>query len=565
MAVLLEVDYFNSYWIKKLTGGGAGSSIPISSAISPGPAYPGTTGQPPGGNEYIWYVEEARIRGGYNNVATDYGVKAYLDEPEPIQQHRFNSLIYSGLYNSRTGINKTNVFSVADDLIRSADPQNGSIQKTYAEDTNLIVLQQDKCSRALIDKDTIYTTEGGTQTQAGAKVIGQIVPYTGEYGISNNPESFAVYGYRKYFTDKDRNAVLRLSNDGLTEISAYGMTDYFRDEFANISEVASNYNVDGVLGVTSTNTSNVVKVTTSTLTGTLLPGMACAFSSDTGATWTNALGFITQTVVSGANTEVHLSELFVNLTAGPTIMIRFYYPTVGKMIGGWDIHNKNYVLSLQTNPASISTLSTTYNTLCFDEQINGWVSFFTYKPTLIGSLRNKFYSLDNNNLYQHYDTSVLNNRGSFYGVQSPSNVIFVFNPEPSNVKVFKTVAYEGSNGWEINSFVSGFEQPNPSASVPGTYISNQDTSKKIYSYEEGLYTNSVTGQPQRAGFDRKENRYVANLVSSSVARAGEVRFGAEMTGIKGYFATVTIETDNTTELGGMKELWAVSSGYVPSS
>ena len=60
----------------------------------------------------------------------------------------------------------------------------GSIQKTFAEETNLIVFQENRIYRALIDKDTIYTTESGTQTQAGAAVIGQLVQYKGEYGIS---------------------------------------------------------------------------------------------------------------------------------------------------------------------------------------------------------------------------------------------------------------------------------------------------------------------------------------------------------------------------------------------
>ena len=49
---------------------------------------------------------------------------------------------------------------------------------------------------------------------------------------------FAVYGYQKYFTDRNRNAVLRLSSmtggggDGITEISNYGMVDFFRDKLA---------------------------------------------------------------------------------------------------------------------------------------------------------------------------------------------------------------------------------------------------------------------------------------------------------------------------------------------
>ena len=38
-----------------------------------------------------------------------------------------------------------------------------------------------------------------------------------------------------------------------------------------------------------------------------------------------------------------------------------------------------------------------------------------------------------------------------------------------------------------------------------------------------------------------------------------------MTGIKGYFATVKIATDATTEPGGPKELWSTSSEFVISS
>ena len=42
-------------------------------------------------------------------------------------------------------------------------------------------------------------------------------------------------------------------------------------------------------------------------------------------------------------------------------------------------------------------------------------------------------------------------------------------------------------------------------------------------------------------------------------------FGSDMTGIKGYFATVKLSTDTVTDVGGMKELFAVSSQYVESS
>jgi len=565
MGAALEIDFFNSYIVRKNIGDVNNATYWTDRVFSwPAIAY-GVNVTLANNQNLQYYFEESRIRGGYNNTATDKGVRAYLDEEDPLQQTREATLIYSGVYNSRTGINQTNVFSIGDAITKSLDPDHGSIQKTYAEDTNLIVFQENKIHRALIDKDTIYTTESGTQTQAGAAVIGQFVPYKGEYGISKNPESFAIYNYRKYFSDRNRNAIMRLSNDGLTEISTYGMMDYFRDNLVLLNPEYTNQELKGTtVGVALTNTTKV-SILTSTITAgqNITPGMGIVGQP----------GYIKYVKVVGANTEIYYSQLFTSSLSGEII---FYYKNRGKAIGGWDIHNKNYVISLQTNSNQASNSSTTFDTLAFDEDINGWVSFFTFKPNMMFSVLNKFYSVENSSLYQHYDNTTANNRGSFYGTQSPSNITFVFNAQPSIVKNFKTINYEGSNGWEVTSFKSGFEGMDPNPATPPTpaYIQNQDTTAFIRSYEEGAYDGagntgaaaSATNPPLlRAGFNRKENKYVANLISSSTARAGEVRFGAQMTGIKGYFATVTIETDNTTQLGGPKELWSSGTEYVVSS
>jgi hypothetical protein len=155
MSYTLEVDFYNSYVVRKNKvedpSGNRGTGWP-------GPYFPGALSFNPSAVEENWYVEESRIRGGYNNVSTDNGARAYLDEQYPLQQNRNSTLIYSGIYNSRTGINQTNVFSVGEAITKSLDPVYGSIQKTYSEDTNLIVFQENKIHRALIDKDTIYTT-----------------------------------------------------------------------------------------------------------------------------------------------------------------------------------------------------------------------------------------------------------------------------------------------------------------------------------------------------------------------------------------------------------------------
>lgn len=566
MATVIEVEFFNSYWIQKIA-----SNDPLQSTVSntrqvpigPGVGYPGAFFMSNVNDAYNWQIEEGRIRGGYNNVSTDIGVNAFVNDPNPQQQHRFNTLIYSGLYNSRTGFNATNVFSVAEDITRSTDPANGSIQKIYAEDTNLIVFQEDKISRALIDKDTIYTTEGGTQTQSGARVIGQIVPYKGEYGISKNPESFAVYGYRKYVADRNRNAILRLSNDGITEISSYGMMDWFRDNLALIPNEKSSYDLD--YGLTSSTNSGDTDINVDTVPGqNITLGMSLSFSIDAGTSFTKVDGYVTYTEVSpnGLVTTVFYSTSLPEIATAKNVIIRFTKYYKGRIVGGYDIHNKNYVVSLQKSPRYISKDESTYDTLSFDESINGWVSFFSYKPQFAFSLANNYYTTTSGSLYEQYDDSTINNRGNFYGVDNNANITFVFNEQPSMIKNFKTVGYEGSNGWQVESFVSDIEQPN---ALNQGFIENQDTTQAVRSYDEGLYTDITTGQPLRAGFNRKENLYVANLVSNSVARAGEITFGKQRTGIKGYIATVKFSTDNTTEKGGMKELWSTRSEYVMSS
>ena len=505
MAATLEVNYFSTFWLKKInsivevkdTTGAAdastgtvitlkvaninvGAGQVVTNTTAPFPGNPVVTvlsvaannqtitidsAQPVAnnnviafagraGDDYIpkdfdavdandWYIEEARIRGGYNNTSVDFGVKAYIVEDTFTQQHRLSSLIYSGIFNSRTGINNTNQFSVGQDITRSADPANGSIQKLYAEDTNLIIFQEDKVSRALIDKDAIYSAEGNASITSSLQVIGQIVAYAGEYGISTNPESFAVYGYRKYFTDKKRGCVLRLSADGITEISSYGMHDFFRDELA----------------------------------------------------------------------------------------------TATKIVGGWNSHSKDYVLSIQSGSE--------YKTATFDEGVLGWTSFSSYKPSQAFSLSNVFYTFNSGKLYQHY----LGPYARFYGVTYGSDVTIVLNSNPSVVKNFKTINYEGGAGWELESMVaSSSDQTLPI----GKYVFQDN----LASLETQIWSNT---------FKKKEDKYFANLINNSPAVSGEILYGADMSGIKGFYSTVKMKLNNSIYPTTKKELFSVSSDVVESS
>jgi hypothetical protein len=593
MATVIGVKYFNSFWIKKvnllnLSGDGVANGpyargvFPVFPGLPWDPigysTYPALTDLDPGDpSEVNWFVEEARIDGGFNNTIVDLGQRAFLQSELNIGQRRASSLIYSGVYNSRTGINRTNVFSVGEDISKTVDPHYGSIQRLYASDNDLTIFQENKVHRALIDKDAIYSAEGGGTVTSSNLVIGQVVPYVGDFGISRNPESFAKFGFRRYFTDRYRGTVMRLSRDGLTEISKYGMQDYFRDTSAELNDEYKNYVTERyqteTLGTTSTFTIE--------LDPSIVPDIEMGMSI----------------VVNGINTDLYVEQITVSLISsspdynewtiymsgsysfpGPTPQtsdVYFIKLVKDKIVGGWDIHDRQYVLSYIETSTSTDT-EDSYSTLSFDENVLGWPSFYTYQPSWLFSVKNTYYTLKDVSLWKHHAEDVINNRGVFYGNRSDSNITFVVNAFPSAKKVFQTINYEGDNGYEVDYFLSSEQRVDPDIplTAPPQYVdkvSYQDSVNSVKSYDEGLYYDA-DGYPKRAGFYRKENLYVANFVTSSPIRQDQVLYQdangtlqSVVSGVKGYFATVKISTDGSTDLGGLKELWSVGTTFVKSS
>ena len=193
-------------------------------------------------------VESNRIRDDFNAFQLGKGAKVstVLDDPYE-EENRSNGFIFSQIFNSTSGVNRLNQFIQALPITKDLNPIYGSIQKLYARDTDLITLCEDKCFRVLANKDALFNADGSTNITGNTAVLGQAVPYVGEFGISTNPESFAFYGFRAYFADKSRGAVLRLSRDGLTEISNKGMGDFFADNLKENTTLIGSYDQDSNL------------------------------------------------------------------------------------------------------------------------------------------------------------------------------------------------------------------------------------------------------------------------------------------------------------------------------
>ena len=200
-------------------------------------------------------------------------------------------------------------------------------------------------------------------------------------------------------------------------------------------------------------------------------------------------------------------------------------------------------------------------TLSFSESTKGWTSFWSYHPSFAFSLKGEYYTIKGSLLWRHYDETTPKNRGMFYGEYYDSTVDIVLNQEASMPKVFKTLNYEGTNGWEAISILSDAYSPNNNSA---NHISIRDSAKSVKSYSEGKYM--YRGVPYWSGFKRKENKYFVNLKNDGVIlREGEVIHGEQVSGIKGVVITISLSTDKTTDVGGDKKLFAVSSEVAISS
>lgn len=95
-------------------------------------------------------------------------------------------------------------------------------------------------------------------------------------------------------------------------------------------------------------------------------------------------------------------------------------------------------------------------TISYSVAGQGWNSFHSFIPDKMIGLNSSLYTWKDGDLYKH-DTN--SNRNEYYGQAYPSTITPVFNQNPLENKVFKTIALNGNYPWaaEITTdFTTGF-------------------------------------------------------------------------------------------------------------
>ena len=420
-------------------------------------------------------VESDRIRDDYNAPRIDNGPKASASLEEPYAEERRGSgLIYSGIYNSKSGVNNLNQFIQAEKITKDLNPSYGSIQKLFTRNTNLVTLCEDKVFKILANKDALFNADGNPQLTATSNVLGQTIPFTGEFGISKNPESFASESYRAYFTDKTRGTVLRLSQDGITPISDFGMKDYFADNLPetyrllgsfddkkqeyNLTLDYTNYPI--ILPPTARartrgyihmepgadgNPSTLISPTTIRIhsvnqiqVGDVIVGDGIPINC-----FVDSIGPIIQTGSwkNWRDITVSCVPSTVYLAALPIITLEYEYDKDGNPSASLWGYESSIVISIPTTPPVSIEPSSLNKTISFSEASKGWVSFKSWIQENGISLNNTYYTFKAGQLWQHHASE---DRNTFYNKFTESSIELLFNGAPGSVKSFQTLNYEGS-------------------------------------------------------------------------------------------------------------------------
>jgi hypothetical protein len=450
-------------------------------------------------------VESDRIRDDYNAPRITNGVRVSAVIEESYQEDHLKSrLIFSGIYNSKKNLNRLNEFIIAEPITKDLNPEYGSIQKLHGRDTDLIALCEDRIVKILANKDALFNADGNPQLTATNRVLGQaIIPATfGAYGISKNPESFVDFTYRAYFTDKSRGKVLRLSMDGLTEISEYGMKDYFKDTLAAETGL--------ILGTYDENTGQY-NITFENQAETV------SFSEGVKG-WPSFKSFIPESGISLNNVYYTFKngKLYSHTNSSRN---RFYGAgTASSLI--------RFVLN--DSPANIKNFRTLnyhgsegwiVNSILTDQQ-DGFILSFVEKE----------------NVYYNYISALTENAGSI-------------DTKALNVQGLGDLGSTSLSG-SVRTFGFNFELPNGIAVPDDLYYLNGSNKVKL---------GTITEVDRTAKTVKVDPSAAIPAVGNYMFYAKDAKFNTS--GILGYYAEVTMSVTNT----GAKELYTVGSEISLSS
>jgi hypothetical protein len=188
----------------------------------------------------------------YYASAVNSNGRAFLYDPDANQVTYPTMHRWSLAYQEDTNINQTcRFYSGNFDVV---DRAWGAIKKMRVWDRILTFFQERKCGQTGVFAKFIQDNEGTNQLVTTNQIITQnnVQYYAGNFGVYNQPDSIVQSQYVYYFVDPILGKVLRLSRDGITDLTEIYKMQTWGAEF--MPRYLSNYDYEfgGTARVTGT-------------------------------------------------------------------------------------------------------------------------------------------------------------------------------------------------------------------------------------------------------------------------------------------------------------------------
>jgi len=174
-------------------------------------------------------------------------------------------------------------------------------------------------------------------------------------------------------------------------------------------------------------------------------------------------------------------------------------------------------------------------TLTHSQDVQGWASFYSYYPDFIMGMNQYLYTFKGGDMYRHNTNPIRNN---YYGVQYDSSITSVFNEQPIQTKVFKTIELESDSSWDAT-----FQTDLQEGSIASGY----------FSLKEGSYFSFIRYNQNQENLNLRSTQGVgtcANVTGSVAAPPLAIEFNFSVDSILNIGATAyKIDSGVLVELG----------------
>jgi hypothetical protein len=195
-------------------------------------------------------------------------------------------------------------------------------------------------------------------------------------------------------------------------------------------------------------------------------------------------------------------------------------------------------------------------TITYSDSVQGFPSFYSFMPEYIIGMNNYLYTFNGGDLYRH---NTNNTRNNFYGVNYPSTITSVFNPAPTEVKLFKTLSLESDDTWEA-TFLTDLQ---------GGLIN-----EAWFELKEGTYFSFIRSSESPVNFKMRSVNGIGSV--TSVTNIGgtlyELAFSVSVDSIMSigdaiYFGSTPLQVGNITAVSANRQVITVDAtiGPVPSA